>query len=103
MSYVYLYILFHANAVFMASLCYPVLPCRATKDEYQNPFITNRYKFSISRYELVYLSHHLWAARNDDAAHESTLIIRRAAANIRAAIHRLRIDATPVGQLELKA
>ena len=73
----------------MASLCYPVLPYRATKDEYQNPFITNRHKFStygISRYELVYLSHHLgWAARND-AAHESTLVIRRAAANIRAAI-----------------
>ena len=52
----------------------------------------------------VYLSHHrLGPAARNDAAHESTLIIRRAAANIRAAIHRLRIDATPVGQLELKA
>ena len=99
----------------MAILCYPVLPGRATKDEYQNPFITNRYKFSISRYELVYLSHHPgWAARaRNDAAHESTLIIRResskqtscyiAALDSRSALEPpLRIDGIPMGQLKLK-
>ena len=86
----------------MAILCYPVLPGRATKDEYQNPLIAKRLiKFSIT-YLLRYTYLTIWAARND-AAHESTPVIHRAAANIRAAIYRLRIDATPVaGQLKLK-
>ena len=70
----------------MAILCYPVLPSRATKDEYQNPLIT-KHSILVSSYLLRYTYLTILAARND-AAHESTLVIRRAAANIRGAMSR---------------
>ena len=94
MSYVYLYILRHLWRS-SATLYYPV------EQPKMNTRVFETHKFSIS-YNAVYFPSSGRSARND-AAHESTPVIRRAAANIRAAISPpLRIDATPVGQLKLK-